>query len=150
MEVPDLGEALGEGWSVLTEDTLGELFFQAYLEGSLSTDVAAVAAEGWGGDRFVLLDGPGDEDLFASLLVWDTEEDAQEFFDTFKEFTRVRTGAQWEAIGEEATGGLMTLSEQTIFVGLDATDMALIFAPDPATLETVRGVLEQTGVAEAE
>ena len=150
VELPDLVEVLGEGWSVLTENTLGELFFQAYLEGGLSTEAAAVAAEGWGGDRFVLLDGPGDEDLFASLLVWDTEEDAQEFFDTFMEFTVTRTGAQWETAGEEATNGLMMLPEQSIFIGLDAMDMVLVFAPDVTTLETARGALQQSSAAGVE
>ena len=142
VDLPDLVEVLGEGWSLVKQDTLGEFFLQAYLEADLSTEKASVAAEGWGGDTYTLLDGPGEGDLLVSLIVWDTEDDGQEFYDTFREFTEARTGAGWDLAGGEATASLMELPEQSIFVSLDVAETLIIFAPDTPTLEVVRGALE--------
>ena len=149
VDLPDLVEVLGEDWSLVKRDTLGEFFLLTYLETDFSTEKASVAAEGWGGDRYALLDGPGEEDLLVSLTVWDTEDDGQEFFDTFMEFTEARTGAQWETAADETKTGLMTLPEQTIFIHLDMAETLLIFAPDTATLEMVRGALVEERETEA-
>jgi hypothetical protein len=86
--------ALPKDWKVLGQDTLGELslalFTQPFAErGGL--DVAKnplsimgvqytnKAAEGWGGDRLVLL-GNGDARVLYLVTVWDTPEDENEFF----------------------------------------------------------------------
>ena len=42
---------------------------------------AAEAAAGWGGDAYAFLEGPAEERILVILSAWDTEEDAQEFFD---------------------------------------------------------------------
>ena len=78
--LPDLAGALGEGWSELDTDTLGEFLIKTYLETTTGADVAEMAAAGWGGDRYVLLGTPLGDTVLAALTVWDTEEDAQEFF----------------------------------------------------------------------
>jgi len=83
---------LREGWTVLGEDTLGELYLGLMTspaeerKGLDTTNMLAVlgikytnaAAEGWGGDRVVLL-GRGDERLLELVTLWDSPEDAAEF-----------------------------------------------------------------------
>jgi hypothetical protein len=86
---------LPKDWKVLGADTLGELylglFTQPFAErGGL--DVAKnplsimnvkytnKAAEGWGGDRLVLL-GKGDARVLYLVTVWDTAEDQGEFYE---------------------------------------------------------------------
>lgn len=85
---------LPEGWTVLGEDTLGELYLgllttpAAERKGLDAKNPLAVlgikytnaAAEGWGGDRALLL-GKGDARALILVTAWDTTEDAQEFFD---------------------------------------------------------------------
>lgn len=80
------------GWTVLGEDTLGELYLamvttpRAERKGLDASNPAALmamkytndAAKGWGGDRVILL-GRGNDRLLQLVTVWDTEEDAQEF-----------------------------------------------------------------------
>ena len=79
--LPDVAAALGEGWEEVYGDVMGEFFIRTYLETRDWPRTAAVAAAGWGGDRFTLLKGPQGERVLAALLVWDTPEDASQFFD---------------------------------------------------------------------
>ena len=77
--MPDLAGLLGEDWSVFHEDVLGEFTIALWLT-SLGSADADVAAAGWGGDRFALLDGPNGERAFAAIFEWDNpEEDAAQF-----------------------------------------------------------------------
>jgi hypothetical protein len=75
----DLADRVGPGWTVDAQDTLGELQLRVWLrEGGVVGDVARLAAEGWGGDRLALLDGPSG-DLVVLVTAWDTTLDAGAF-----------------------------------------------------------------------
>ena len=86
VELPDVEAALGEGWSELKRDAMGELFFQALLLGEADYEDAQTAAAGWGGDAYALLEGPSGDHAVASLSVWDTPEDAAEFGDAIRRY----------------------------------------------------------------
>jgi hypothetical protein len=61
IELPDLASALGDGWGTSVQRTLGELGIGVWTgDGS--------AADGWGGDRLVSLEGPDGR----WALVWQT------------------------------------------------------------------------------
>jgi hypothetical protein len=83
VELPaDLPAKMGTGWSKGLEDTLGEFQLKVWLDqvkaksGEPSADQAAA---GWGGDRVMLLDGPGGARAIALRTAWDTPADGQEF-----------------------------------------------------------------------
>jgi len=68
--------SVGDGWSILYEDTLGELELGILLE---TAGASRTSARGWGGDRYVLLDdGDGNHSL-AWFGVWDTEAQRDKF-----------------------------------------------------------------------
>lgn len=83
---------LPEGWTVLGEDTLGELYLGLLttpldkrkgldaknMLAVLGIEYTNAAAEGWGGDRALLL-GKGDARALIFVTAWDTPKDAQEF-----------------------------------------------------------------------
>ena len=76
----DLGTQFGTGWTATAQDTFGELQTRVWLrEGGVAGDVARTAAEGWGGDRLVLMDGPGGATAAVWTTAWDSVEDAQAF-----------------------------------------------------------------------
>jgi hypothetical protein len=104
-----------EGWTVLGEDTMGELVLSVATtpfderKGLDVRDAAAFAAlrytndaaSGWGGDRLVLM-GRGEERRLQLVTVWDSEGDAREFAvaveATLREgipSDRLRSGADW-------------------------------------------------------
>lgn len=83
---------LPKDWKVLGEDTLGELMLALVATpiadrkpldptnpfAMMALAFTNAAAEGWGGDRALLL-GKGDERRLELATVWDTPEDAREF-----------------------------------------------------------------------
>ena len=79
--LPDLSQVLGGDWRIAHDNTLGELTWRLILTELAGPAAAERAADGWGGDRYILLqqgqDGPG-----AALLraEWDTADDAEEFW----------------------------------------------------------------------
>ncbi len=74
----DLAASLGAGWTVPLQDTLGELQLEILLrEGGASG--TRTAAEGWGGDRVALVEGPGGAVAVVIDTAWDTDADAAEF-----------------------------------------------------------------------
>lgn len=71
-------------WDLKKTERFGEYFILVMLDDWLSGDDAEDAAEGWGGDVFNYYEN-GDEDfLFTWDIVWDSNEDAQEFYVSFQ------------------------------------------------------------------
>ena len=64
--------------AMATLDILGEFVLRTWME-SVGIENAEDTAEGWGGDTYVVLQGPSNEMVFVTLVVWDKELDAQEF-----------------------------------------------------------------------
>jgi hypothetical protein len=76
----DLAARLGTGWAVAARDTMGELQLRVWLKaGGLAGDVARTAADGWGGDRAAVLDGPSGATVLVLVTAWDTQADADAF-----------------------------------------------------------------------
>ena len=76
----DLAAQFGAGWTATAQDTFGELQTRVWLrEGGVAGDIARLAAEGWGGDRLVLMDGPGVATAAVWTTAWDSVADAQAF-----------------------------------------------------------------------
>ncbi len=102
---------LPEGWTVLGEDTLGEFGWALVVEPlqrrqGLQGKALNKArftykpAEGWGGDRYVIL-GKGPARILLCETVWDTLEDAGEF---------AASAGSLEELWRTAAGALATAS----------------------------------------
>jgi hypothetical protein len=93
VSLPDIAAALGAGWSGVTESTMGELRTSVLLADGDGWDYGrdddevftfpkaanAEAAEGWGGDRLQMVEGPENAWAIVWQTAWDTEADAIEF-----------------------------------------------------------------------
>ncbi len=120
---------LDSSWSVLKEDTFGELglslISRAVAERQEFTalpEFTSDAAAGWGGDRYLLL-GNGDARILHVATTWDSEADAEEFFEALdgvkehlatgaKKFGKGSGGANWSLIKQD-------LRCYTIWAGVD-------------------------------
>ncbi len=83
-------ERLPDGWTVLAENTMGELQLALLTEPlkkrkgignplqMMAVQYTSKAAKGWGGDRYVLL-AKGDARVIHLASTWDREKDAIEF-----------------------------------------------------------------------
>lgn len=123
---------------------LGELFIRAWLETDFSSAEAATASTGWGGDAYSLFKGPDGQSLLVLLVVWDSIQDANEFFDTVQRHTEARTGIMWNdsQIAEDATA--ISLPGRTMYIERKDATTLMIVSPDSTYTETVRqAVAEQ-------
>jgi hypothetical protein len=78
-------------WKRLDTDVNGEWGFYLILDQFLRSPAESHrAAAGWGGDRYSIYEGPKGEVLFVCLSVWDTENDAHEFFEAYVRRTQMR------------------------------------------------------------
>ncbi|HUG38926.1 MAG TPA: hypothetical protein VMM12_00490 [Longimicrobiales bacterium] len=66
------------GWRTVYENNLGQLEVSILLAEHLD-DQAAAAAEGWDGDRYALLEGPGGGEALVWYSVWDDDAAADRF-----------------------------------------------------------------------
>jgi hypothetical protein len=78
LSFPADARAAGAGWKVLGTDIAGELTVRLVLAEWMPQAEAERAAEGWGGDRYVVLRGPGRRTAVLWFTAWDTEVDARE------------------------------------------------------------------------
>jgi hypothetical protein len=99
VELPALAEQLGKDWKVVETDSIGEWMTWLFLARGHDTTtrlndlVASAAAEGWGGDRFVILRNESTSEFSIALrYIWDTPEDDQEAFKAFSGWLSLRFG----------------------------------------------------------
>lgn len=131
--LPDLAAAMGEGWTLSGETTMGELTTGIWLADGAEWDPTAfslegqtmpnaAAAAGWGGDRLVTLDGPDGHWALAWQTDWDTPDDASEYIAATVSAMQDLPGA-WEVLEADLTGS-----------GL-ASPVLVMIADDQATLD---------------
>ena len=129
VEMPDLDWVIGDEWEHVRTGVLGELFIMAWLETDFSPQAAFIAAQGWGGDAYSLFKGPDGQGLLVLATVWDTEQDADEFFVTVQEHGQARSGVGWvdSAIAPEAA--TLSLPDQTVYAERKGARILQIYAP---------------------
>lgn len=96
-----LGDPSG-GWSVAYSNTLGQLEVSILLSERLGPGAEA-AAEGWDGDRYILLDGPGGQQALVWYAVWDDATAADRFAEHYERWSVSRGGGR-EGPDEETAG----------------------------------------------
>jgi len=140
--MPDLKAALGEEWSQLYTDTLGELDIQIYLKAFVDDATAAAAAEGWGGDRYVFWEDTNQRRLLVLQSVWDTDKDAEEFFSAYTDFIHNKSLGDWDVLLDDQ--GKRWWSDQglSVYLSKSGDDVLLIIAPDTITVEAVMPYFE--------
>jgi hypothetical protein len=92
VSLPDISSALGSGWKRIDTDVNGEWSYYLILDEYLkSAQESKRAAAGWGGDRYSVYEAskPGSV-LIVQLSEWDTQQDAQEFFNAYVKRTERR------------------------------------------------------------
>jgi hypothetical protein len=92
VSLPDITSSLGSGWKRIDTDVNGEWSYYLILDEYLkSAPESKRAAAGWGGDRYSVYEGtkPGSV-VITQLSIWDTEQDAAEFFSAYARRTEKR------------------------------------------------------------
>lgn len=107
VELPDVANALGAGWKRVDYDVNGEWGYYLILDEFLKSKAESrTASAGWGGDRYAVYNEPKSGAVcITQLTAWDSETDAQEFYDAYVKRTNARYGSPTQtfnhARGEE-------------------------------------------------
>lgn len=122
--LPNFRRALGPRWKRIDNDVSGEWGYYLVLDEYLKdAKWSKQAAAGWGGDRFVIYEGPRKSGLFlAQMTVWDTAADAQEFFDAYTRRTVKRLG-DLSAVQADTSKGEVRRSEWKNSAGPGAIEL---------------------------
>jgi hypothetical protein len=106
IELADIHATLGAGWKRIDYDVNGEWGCYLVLNEYLKTG-AAQATAGWGGDRFAVYEEPKSGQVFVTqMTVWDTEQDAREFYEAYARRTAARyNGASEVEMAASASDG---------------------------------------------
>ena len=94
LELPDLTAALGDDWTSLGENVLGEFQTSVLLAG---TKNGARAAAGWDGDRYAVLQHKDQRLGLVWASTWDSPAEAQEFAATYQAHLEHRLAGEAQA-----------------------------------------------------
>jgi hypothetical protein len=84
IELADLTATLGRDWKRIVTDVNGEFGYQVLLTEFIQKHTARNAADGWGGDKYATYEESQKKNLLiAQFTVWDSEKDAQDFFEAY-------------------------------------------------------------------
>ncbi len=79
VELTEMTAVLGSGWRSLDINTMGEFATGIWLKGQIPEADATKTAEGWGGDRYQVLEKDG-KTGFVWRTAWDNATESTEFF----------------------------------------------------------------------
>lgn len=97
-------DVLDEAWQLIDENVLGEFYLREYLLQQLDRETAALAAEGWGGDRYALyVNDTTAEQILIYKLVWDSAADLDEFAASYRQFAEQRMATGGDLLDEQTT-----------------------------------------------
>jgi hypothetical protein len=99
VSLPDLKPALGEGWTEIDHNVMGEWYTYLILAKGLNPKYelkdaqARQAAQGWGGDNYAVYKNVTTGAIvFVLSTIWDTQKDADEFASAFNTYGNDRFG----------------------------------------------------------
>jgi hypothetical protein len=85
--LPDLTKLFGGPWKETFNNVHGEfatkLLLREFKSDKLRLGMIDRAAEGWGGDRYVVLEDDKKTAMYVWYTTWDTEKDAKEFYEAY-------------------------------------------------------------------
>jgi hypothetical protein len=145
--LPDLLTIFGPEWRQTYANVMGELELRILIEQFTDSSLAGRAANGWGGDAFAVLEGPGEHVAWVMDSAWDTEEDAREFSDALAFSLERRFGTSRVILLNEPDKLLWSTPVGVIGVAGSAARLAVAYAPERAQAEGVLTALSPAGTA---
>jgi hypothetical protein len=143
VKIPDLSPQLGEGWRKSDVNVQGEYGYYQSLVEFLGKDKAQKGAAGWGGDQYMFYDhADNDNNILVQFSTWDTEKDAEEFFQAYIERTNKRYPKAKQIIDEKTPKIIIYGSDgEMLFIELRGQEVLSIEGATESQLKTIKEVL---------
>jgi len=148
VSLPDISPLLGDGWEALPDNVLGELQLRILMEQFLpDRDTAASVAEGWDGDRYRCYRGP-QHTVLTLVSVWDTDEDAGEFFNAYKSVLREKYLGEKASVSDRTDNFSVTDEGLVSCVSRKEKQVVVAESLPEALLPEVTELLWESGLTE--
>jgi hypothetical protein len=137
VKLDGLAAALGPDWRQLRSDVLGELDVRILLQQFSDPAAAERGADGWGGDRFSLLQNAAGENALAISTVWDDEAQAAEFFNAYIETVQRRYGGRARKTVDLPAKLVWTVPNGALLLEKSGAGVVLLMGPNEALLNSL-------------
>jgi hypothetical protein len=132
LEVPDMAGILGDGWRFVYDGVWGEWTTYLMLSEFLSTEQSVSAAEGWGGDYYLLYTDDAGQAVTLLVAQWDSIRDTQEFAAAANEYGNARFG---ESTPTETGGQMWQGDGLALYFERLSNQTRLVIATTPGLVE---------------
>jgi hypothetical protein len=143
IDPPDYAAVLGEGWTLVREDALGEwdsyllLAHSAYESARRPEDEASQAATGWHSDRFQLYQETESGNIFLSVYwEWDSPDQASKFYQSLQPSLDRRFGRA--LVDSPGGGSCWFFLNQKSCIQQDGTRVYWLLSEDVEKLNAIR------------
>ena len=133
----DISASLGKGYKKINEDCLGEFDIDVMFEQFFGTRGLPSVGAGWGGNTIQYYQGPNDNYVLVSDTVWDTPNDATEFYDAYARLLDKRFGARLNKLGTAQTAYTYEAEGVLFYCGRAGDATLFLQAPNRATLNKI-------------
>jgi hypothetical protein len=140
-----LSVILGEGWQEIDQNVVGEWYTYLILAHGLDEDwrinetQAAEAAEGWGGDSYIVFHQPDtDETVMVFRTSWESSKEAEEFIEAFQDYAGSRFGEPVDEASNQITWEVNGEVHVLLMEGFYTTWIA---APDRDLADAIRDAI---------
>jgi hypothetical protein len=136
--LPPLTDTLGSGWTLVESEVLGEFQTGLYLAQQVDQETVEQASEGWDGDRYAVY-AKDSASVLVFSSVWDTETDAEEFADAYRQYAEAR----YRGIGQAPLNGQLRwqVAEEATLLTWQGDQVVIVVGPDTATVDAVLSTL---------
>lgn len=149
VDLPDLRSVLPPGWEEVEKMEMGEWYTYLILakgqdaKYQLLDSIARKAAAGWGGDRYALYrETQSGKAIFVLRTVWDTQNDADEFWLAIKEYGEERWGAPGQSEGKLMRWA--AVKEGQVLIRQTGQETIWLITPDSDTQTVILSALPQS------
>lgn len=145
LQLPE--DAWSTPWVKIKRDVLGEFFLSVILQQFLPEDEARQSAAGWRGDRYELFEQSGsDQRLLVCVTAWDTDEDAAEFFHSYRKVLAIKYPGWALATPDEAYSQVLYQGERAVALRQQASVVQIVEGIAPQDLPRVQALLAQVPI----
>lgn len=137
VKLPDQLTKLGTGWQKAQVNINGEFGYYLVFAQYLDKQRAREAAAGWGGDQMIFYEKDADHSLISQATVWDTEQDAIEFFQAYKERTLKRY-PETKSLKEGKDEQIYDSNEGLVWLARRGTQVMIIEGATQAQLDILK------------
>ena len=137
IKIPNLRRTLGKGWSLKSQNNLGELNTYILLRKYIGAMRAKKPSRGWGGDWYNYY-RRADSDQWALVwdTLWDSPNDAEEFFNSYRKLLQRRfighkPGDHWQGRRSE----LWLDDDMVVYVGTQDDEVLVLHFQEMELLE---------------